>query len=95
LAFKANVDDLRESPALHITEELAKTVVGRLMVVEPHVNALPSTLAQHDSVALDDLATALESADIVVLLVDHDAFRSVNKAQLRGKIVFDTRGLWR
>ncbi|MFF4208663.1 UDP-N-acetyl-D-mannosamine dehydrogenase [Streptomyces sp. NPDC001796] len=95
LAFKADVDDLRESPALHITAELARQGVGRLLVVEPHITELPSVLAETGQAKLVDLEAALHEADVVVLLVDHDAFRSVKRTLLRGKAVFDTRGMWR
>ncbi|MDX6286411.1 MAG: UDP-N-acetyl-D-mannosaminuronic acid dehydrogenase [Frankiales bacterium] len=95
LAFKANVDDLRESPALHIVSELANRSVGRLLVAEPHVAALPDVLVPGGAAKLVDAADAIEEADIVLLLVDHDAFRGVKKPALRGKVVFDTRGLWR
>jgi UDP-N-acetyl-D-mannosaminuronic acid dehydrogenase len=95
LAFKANIDDLRESPALHIVTQLAERRVGRLLVVEPHIGELPKSLARPGEVALVDVVTAVRDADIVVLLVDHDAFRGVKRTTLRGKAVFDTRGLWR
>ena len=38
---------------------------------------------------------ALEAADIVASLVDHDQFRSLNRSLLAGKVVYDTRGIWR
>ncbi|MEU1231723.1 UDP-N-acetyl-D-mannosamine dehydrogenase [Streptomyces sp. NPDC005828] len=95
LAFKANIDDLRESPALNIVTELAERQVGRLLVVEPHVRELPQSLARTGRVELVDVAAAVREADVVVLLVDHDAFRSVRRTALRGKAVFDTRDLWR
>lgn len=95
LSFKANVDDLRESPALHIVEALAKKDLARLLVVEPHVTALPAALAVGEHVQLCHLETALRDADVIVLLVDHDTFKGVRRTSLRGKAVFDTRGLWR
>lgn len=95
LTFKANVDDLRESPALHITTQLAQADLGRVLVVEPNVKELPTALAGTSKVELVDLKSALGKADIVVLLVDHDVFRDVHKAALRDKVVFDTRGIWR
>lgn len=94
LAFKANIDDLRESPALQITSELVERRVGRVLVVEPHISELPASLADAGQVELVDAATAVRDADIVVLLVDHDAFRVVKRTTLRGKVVFDTRGFW-
>jgi UDP-N-acetyl-D-mannosaminuronic acid dehydrogenase len=95
LSFKANIDDLRESPALHIVTQLADRRVGRLLVAEPHIAELPESLARPGEVALVDAVTAVREADVVVLLVDHDAFRGVKRTALRGKAVFDTRGLWR
>lgn len=95
LAFKANVDDLRESPAMEIAVELARKQVGRLLVVEPFIRELPETLADSGSAKLTDLAAALAEADIVLLLVDHDQFKAVKRSALRGKAVFDTRGVWR
>jgi len=95
LAFKADIDDLRESPALGIVETLATSGIGRLLVVEPNVDALPRSLAVHENVTLCGLREALEQADIVVGLVDHRAFRELSPESLSEKIVIDTRGMWR
>lgn len=95
LSFKANIDDLRESPALHITAQLAERQVGRMLVAEPHITELPASLAGTGRVELVDVTTAVRDADVVVLLVDHDAFRGIKRSVLRGKAVFDTRGFWR
>ncbi len=94
LAFKANVDDLRESPALEIVERLAEERVGALLVVEPHLHELPTELIER-GVQIVALSRALEEADIIVLLVDHRAFASVSREVLDRKVVLDTRGLWR
>jgi UDP-N-acetyl-D-mannosaminuronic acid dehydrogenase len=95
LAFKANVDDLRESPALNITRDLAASGIGDILVVEPNVGELPPALIESGRVKLSELDAALADADIIVVLVDHDAFRNVKRTSLRGKVVFDTRGIWR
>jgi UDP-N-acetyl-D-mannosaminuronic acid dehydrogenase len=96
LAFKADIDDLRESPALLITETLATERPGtRVLAVEPHVDALPTSLAALPNVELAATAQAIAAADVVVLLVDHAAFRSVSLGDLRGRELVDTRGLWR
>jgi UDP-N-acetyl-D-mannosaminuronic acid dehydrogenase len=94
LAFKANVDDLRESPAVEIVRRLADEGAGTILAVEPHLRELPSELADR-GVQMVPLSQALNEADIVVLLVDHRAFASVGREALEGKIVVDTRGLWR
>jgi len=96
LAFKANVDDLRQSPAVGIVAELADKLPGiQILAVEPNVRELPAGLAARDNVALSGLTRAVECADIVLVLVDHASFRGVKRASLEGKVVFDTRGLWR
>ena len=89
LAFKANVDDLRESPAVEIVAHLAKAGL-KVLAVEPHVRVLPESLqGRAELVSLDN---ALARAEVVVLLVDHRAFASLTLAQLAGKKLIDTRG---
>jgi UDP-N-acetyl-D-mannosaminuronic acid dehydrogenase len=96
LAFKANIDDLRESPAIEIVELLSDALPDvTLDAVEPHVEKLPDRLAGRDNVVLTPAAEAVEAADIVLLLVDHDAFASIGRSQLADKVVYDTRGFWR
>ena len=93
LAFKANIDDLRESPALHVAAELARRFGERVRVVEPYVDVLPPAFADTGA-ALVDVDDALASCGIMVVLVDHDMFRSIPLAERADKIVFDTRGIW-
>lgn len=96
LAFKANIDDLRESPSLEIVERIAASWPGQqLLVVEPYVAELPPGLAGRAHVELADLDKALMVADVIVLLVDHVQFNSVRRAALAEKAVIDTRGVWR
>lgn len=94
LAFKADVDDLRGSPAMEIVLELARERVGRLQVAEPHVRELPPVLEELAEVTLTDSHSAVRGADIVVLLVNHRLFQSINQSELAGKVVVDTRGFW-
>jgi len=88
LAFKPDVADLRESPALEIARGLAAEFPGRVVAVEPHLAAVPG-------LELLGLAAALERPGIFVLLVDHAAFRAVSRERLAGRHVVDTRGAWR
>jgi UDP-N-acetyl-D-mannosaminuronic acid dehydrogenase len=93
LAYKANIADMRESPAVAIVEQLARQNIGELLLVEPHINALPRGLATH-GLKLWDFDIACAKADILLLLVDHAAFLTVNQDMLKGKILVDTRGVW-
>lgn len=95
LSYKADIDDLRESPALHIVEKLAREKIGELLVVEPNVKQLPPSLKDAANVRLVELREALTAADIVVLLVDHRQFKRVDRDILKPKITIDTRGIWR
>lgn len=86
LAFKPNIDDLRESPALHITRDLAKEFPGQVVAVEPHIRQLPASL--EGSVELVDAQEALQ-ADVIVILVGHDAFGETMPTPREGQIVID------
>ncbi|EIS3745152.1 UDP-N-acetyl-D-mannosamine dehydrogenase [Aeromonas hydrophila] len=77
LSFKANIDDLRESPALNIARILARDQQNELLVVEPHISALPNELSNLGNVKLVTLEQALEQADVVVQLVKHQQFSDV------------------
>jgi len=92
LAFKADIDDLRESPALQIVEELAKRDVGKVLAVEPNIESLPSKLLE-SGVELASLENALEQANIVVVLVDHKQFKNADKTEFAKKVVIDSRGI--
>ncbi|MDO5617796.1 UDP-N-acetyl-D-mannosamine dehydrogenase [Kocuria sp.] len=96
LAFKANIDDLRESPALDITKELAaSTSDATILAVEPNVDSLPKALEDLSNVEFAQYQEAIERADVVLLLVDHDEFKGLPATALAGKAVVDTKGLWR
>lgn len=95
LAFKPNIDDLRESPSLTIAEETVTRYPNReFLIVEPNVQELPKQLAGHNNVSLSATKAALDEASIIALLVDHDEFKAVPATSLKGKTVIDTKGLW-
>ncbi|WP_281629747.1 UDP-N-acetyl-D-mannosamine dehydrogenase VpsB [Vibrio sp. St2] len=92
LAFKADIDDLRESPALDITTQLANENVGQVIAVEPNISSLPENLVKA-GVEFMDLERALEVANVVVVLVDHKQFKAADKLAFSKKVVIDTRGV--
>ena len=89
LAFKANIDDLRESPAMEITLELMRLGVGRVMACEPNIEATRGDLP------LYELGEVLRDADILLVLVDHEEFKEIDRELLKEKVLIDTRGVWR
>jgi UDP-N-acetyl-D-mannosaminuronic acid dehydrogenase len=96
LAFKANIDDLRESPARQIVRDLSAELPNcKVLAVEPHIEKLPADLDGLSNVELAEVAAAIAVADVVLLLVDHDEFRGIDRSLLAGKRVIDTKGLWR
>lgn len=94
LAFKPDVDDLRESPAMEIVHLLAQQKVARLLVVEPHVSQLPTAFLGMENVEFVSLGEALQRSSIVAMLVNHREFYGITQQQLAGKHVIDTRGVW-
>ncbi|MDI7662241.1 UDP-N-acetyl-D-mannosamine dehydrogenase [Cronobacter universalis] len=93
LAFKPNIDDLRESPAMEIAELIADWHSGETLVVEPNIHTLPARLEGKCRLsALDD---ALAQADVLVMLVDHQQFKAIDGSTLNHAWVVDTKGVWR
>ena len=93
LAFKANIDDFRESPALKVAAALAHRFGERVRIVEPYARELPRDF-DATGATLIDLDTAIETCPTMIVLVDHDLFRSVPLDERSGKAVLDTRGIW-
>ncbi len=86
LAFKADVDDLRESPSVDIVRKLIKDNVGEVLVSEPN-------LQKHDEFNLLSCEEVLGRADIILLLVDHKEFKGIKTLELNEKVFIDTRGI--
>ena len=93
LAFKPDVDDLRESPSLEIVQKIKEMNLGELYVVEPHVAELPSSL-KSKNVIFTNAHEAIINSDIVLLLVNHQVFKDIGMDSLIGRVLIDTRGLW-
>jgi UDP-N-acetyl-D-mannosaminuronic acid dehydrogenase len=86
LAFKADVDDLRESPAVNIVKRLIKDNVGEILISEPN-------LKSHKEFDLLPCEEVIRRSDIILLLVDHKEFKGLKIIELNEKILIDTRGI--
>jgi UDP-N-acetyl-D-mannosaminuronic acid dehydrogenase len=93
LTFKANVDDLRESPALEVARQLAEKYGSKIKVVEPNIRALPAEIAEHGA-TLTDLDDAIRECEVAIVLVDHDQFKMIPLAERRHLAVLDLKGIW-
>lgn len=87
LAFKPDIDDLRESPALEITKQLAEQGL-KILAIEPNIQELPQNLS--DKFQLVHLKER-DVADIHVVLVDHKEFKLNKPLQT---LIVDTKGIW-
>ena len=86
LAFKPDIDDLRESPALNITNEIASMHKGQVLAVEPNIKSINT-----DSFRLATIDEAISMADIHLMLVDHKEFKEIS---LSSEFIIDTKGIW-
>jgi UDP-N-acetyl-D-mannosaminuronic acid dehydrogenase len=89
LAFKADIDDLSESPSMRIADELASVFNKQISVVEPNINALPVSMQERMSLVSIEAGLA---SDIVVILVDHKEYKKENLFEGQ-RYIIDTKGL--
>lgn len=86
LAFKADVDDLRESPAVDIVRQLKAENVGEILISEPN-------LEKHTEFDLLPCEEVIRKSDIILLLVDHKEYKVIKSMELSEKVLIDTRGI--
>ncbi len=86
LAFKPDIDDLRESPAKYIVQKVMQSEQGNFMVVEPNI-------AEHSVFKLTNYKEAYEKADIIVFLVAHKEFKTLNFRE--DKLILDFAGIFK
>jgi len=86
LAFKPNIDDLRESPAKYIAQKVMQSEQNNFLVVEPNIK-------EHSVFKLSDYQDAYNRADIIVFLVSHDEFKSLQYRD--DKVILDFAGVFK
>ncbi|MEZ9872032.1 UDP-N-acetyl-D-mannosamine dehydrogenase [Vibrio sp. 10N.261.51.C6] len=86
LAFKPDIDDLRESPALNIAKSIASKHPGQVLAIEPNIESIDI-----ENLKLVTIDESLTKADIHVMLVDHKQFK---KIKLNDSFIIDTKGIW-
>jgi UDP-N-acetyl-D-mannosaminuronic acid dehydrogenase len=86
LAFKPDIDDLRESPSLAIAHKLNKELAGPLLLVEPNIHRVPDSLAGCSLVSAEE---AIKQADVCVVLVGHKQFRGLDFSSKSAEFVID------
>ncbi|WP_312368379.1 UDP-N-acetyl-D-mannosamine dehydrogenase [Stenotrophomonas sp.] len=91
IAFKPDIDDLRESPAFAIAQDLTARDDLDVLIVEPHISALPERLAGARLVGIEE---AVLHADVVAVLVKHGVFVTEKALLLKHKNVVDAVGLF-
>lgn len=92
LAFKPDIDDLRESPALRIATQIAEEHPGKLLIVEPNISELPA--GKLSECKLVNQEAAFAQADVIVMLVDHKSFKETPAEKVQHHYLVDTRGVW-
>lgn len=92
LTFKADIDDIRESPAIDIIRHFAMHHSAKISIVEPNVATIDPMLFPR-AVQFDSAQAALKSADLVVILVDHKSFKELNFSLRKRQQIVDTRGI--
>jgi len=92
IAFKANIDDLRGSPAIEIVKKTIESFGCNILIVEPNIQELPNDIKNSSN--LVSVSDAIDNCDIAISLVDHKEFTSINKLDFNEKILIDSKGIW-
>jgi UDP-N-acetyl-D-mannosaminuronic acid dehydrogenase len=88
LAFKPDVDDLRESPSLEIAKKLQEDNIGKLIVAEPNIS-------EYEGLDLKSYKDVVKQSDILVILVQHQDFVDLHRLISKNQIVIDACGAFR
>lgn len=85
LAYKANTNDLRESPAVKIMQQLAEKAQYPISLVEPNIKTLPLEFNDFPHVKLQKMEQAIADANVIILMVAHKEFRALDEKSILNK----------
>lgn len=94
LSYKADIDDLRESPSITVIHRLRGLVDNQIVIVEPNIDHMPASLNSLSNVSMASLDEALSKSSAVALLTDHKVFKAISPELLSARDIIDTRGVW-
>ena len=94
LSYKANIDDIRESPSLKIIKKISRYNFKKILLVDPYVKKHPLLINNINKLVMCNIRDAIKKADIILFLVDHKEFKKINKENLKNKIIIDTKGIF-
>lgn len=94
ITFKANIDDVRESPALEVATSIANKYPNHVLVVEPNLAELPDIL-NATTAQCTTFEQACQQADLLAVLVDHTEFKKQRIQPKANQTVLDFKGIWR
>ena len=86
ITYKADVDDVRESPAIDIIKGLTRCNIGQVIVADPFIS-------KHEDLQSIDIDSGLLQADIILILTDHSIFKAIDWSLHQNKVIIDTRGI--
>ncbi len=91
--YKNDVDDTRESPALKIIDSIAAKCSSRILLVDPQLNTVPTPLKKYSHLNMVKISDAIETADILIILVKHHEFTKIKWELIQGSSIIDSAGI--
>ena len=94
LAFKADINDYRESPAIKVIRRLEKLIPNaKIIATDPYIAELPEKLTGFANIKfMSDYIELCKMATHIAILTDHSVYRKMDKALFKTKTLIDTRG---
>ncbi len=95
VSYKADIEDIKESPALKIVINLIESDVCEVLVCDPYIYKSDYVKKSLRFDVYNNPVEVINKSDIILLLVDHRQFKDIDQKKLNGKTIIDTRGIWK